>query len=201
MNEQIKQRLVGALVLVSLAVIFIPMLLDGDGQNTMPRYGSNIPSQPDIDFEPLNIPLQPVATPTQPPPRVVLREEPASPEMASSTSSVTTPEPETTKPASVAKPASTSTGATSPPTQPHSQGLAEAWVVQVGSFGNSANALALRDKLRKAGFPAFVLKYQSDGKSNYRVRVGPELKRSKAESHQKRLQQAFSLKGIVMEHR
>jgi DedD protein len=71
-------------------------------------------------------------------------------------------------------------------------------VVQVGSFSQSANALALRDKLRKNGFTAFVEKYQERGTSSYRVRVGPELKRETAEKQLAQLKTKFQLKGIVM---
>lgn len=58
MNEQLKQRLVGAAVLLSLGVIFIPMILDGDRQTTMPMFGSNVQPVPDYQFEPLDIPLR-----------------------------------------------------------------------------------------------------------------------------------------------
>jgi DedD protein len=75
-----------------------------------------------------------------------------------------------------------------------------AWVVQVGSFSESANALALRDKLRKNGFTAFVEKYRDRGKSSYRVRVGPELKRETAEKQLEKLKTQFQLKGIIMGH-
>jgi DedD protein len=70
--------------------------------------------------------------------------------------------------------------------------------VQVGSFGQSANAMALRDRLRKSGFNAFVEKFQDRGKSSYRVRVGPELKRENAEKQRERLDKQFQLKGIIM---
>jgi DedD protein len=60
--------------------------------------------------------------------------------------------------------------------------------------------LALRDKLRKNGFTAFVEKYRERGKSSYRVRVGPELKRENAEKHLVQLKSKLQLKGIIMGH-
>ena len=182
MNEQVKQRLVGAVVLVSLAVIFIPMLLDGGDNSSMPRYGSNIPKQPDFDFEPLDIPLQPIEPIPAERPRVIDKVEP--PVVAAS------------KPAA-SKPAAAPTPATPKP-KPTPKGETVAWIVQVGSFSQSANALALRDKLRKNGFTAFVEKYRDKGKTSYRVRVGPELKRSTAEKHLERLEEKLQLKGIIM---
>ena len=40
---RLKQRLVGAVVLIALAVIFIPMLLSGGREMEMPVFGSNVP--------------------------------------------------------------------------------------------------------------------------------------------------------------
>lgn len=192
MNEQIKQRLVGAVVLVSLAVIFIPMLLDGGDDSSMPRYGSNIPQQPEFDFEPLDIPLQPVE-PIPERPRVIDKPEPPQSEPEASPTPV-----EPLKPTTEAKPKPEPEPI--PESKPASTGDPVAWVVQVGSFSQSANALALRDKLRRNGFTAFVEKYRDKGKTSYRVRVGPELKRSTAEKHLQQLDKKLKLKGIIMGH-
>ena len=42
---RLKQRLIGAIVLVALAVIFIPMLLSGGREMEMPVFGSNVPER------------------------------------------------------------------------------------------------------------------------------------------------------------
>jgi DedD protein len=54
------------------------------------------------------------------------------------------------------------------------------WVVQVGSFNNSASAEDLVAKLRLAGFSAFSEKINSAGGTVYKVRIGPELDRDRA---------------------
>ena len=77
MNEHVKQRLVGAVVLVSLAVIFIPMLLDSGEKGGMPLFGSNIPEKPDYQFEPLDSPLEPVKPIEGDKPLLVEKAEPA----------------------------------------------------------------------------------------------------------------------------
>ena len=199
MNEQIKQRLVGAVVLVSLAVIFIPMLLDGGNDSTMPRFGSNIPDKSDINFEPLEIPLKPQEPAAQRPRVIEKAETPAkTPEPPKSD----VPEKTTSaqKPA-VEKPKVEAAKESAPASNDSPTGDEPvAWVVQVGSFGQSDNALALRDKLRKKGFTAFVEKYSDKGKTSYRVRVGPELKRSTAEEHLKQLQEKLQIKGLIMGH-
>jgi len=50
-NISIKQRIVGALVLVSLAVIFIPMVLDGEGPFETSNSKTLIPDEPNFKFE------------------------------------------------------------------------------------------------------------------------------------------------------
>lgn len=191
MNEHIKQRLVGAVVLVSLAVIFIPMLLDSGEKGGMPLFGSNIPDKPAYQFEPLDIPLEPVKPIEADKPLLVEKPEQAPPKVKPAPEKAKQPAPATvdekplvvkSAPASKNKPAKDST----------------AWVVQVGSFSNSANALKLRNKLRAKGFTAFVEKLESSGTTAYRVRVGPELKREIAESLRDKLQNQMKLKGIVM---
>ena len=42
---RLKQRLLGAVVLIALAVIFIPMLLSGGRDMEMPVFGSNVPER------------------------------------------------------------------------------------------------------------------------------------------------------------
>ncbi len=199
MNEHVKQRLVGAVVLVSLAVIFIPMLLDSGEKGGMPLFGSNIPKKPDYQFEPLDIPLDPVKPIESSEPLLVEKAEPA-PAKVKPLAPAAKPEPAAPVQPAPAK-AETKplvVKAETPAETAKPVAGANAWVVQVGSFSNSANALKLRDKLRAGGFTAFVEKLESDGSTSYRVRVGPELKREIADTLRDKLQNQMKLKGIVM---
>ncbi|MGM0595066.1 MAG: SPOR domain-containing protein [Pseudomonadota bacterium] len=181
-----KQRLVGALVLVSLAVIFIPMLLDGGQEEPMPLFGSNIPDKPDYHFEPLEIPLEPPAP--VPERQAQLIEQPE-------------PPPAPAEPAEAPAPIAPEPQAEAPPETSETEAQQRVgWVVQVGSFSRSANAMGLRDKLRQQGFTAFVEKLRSGGSSVYRVRVGPELRREAAEAQREKIKSEMALEGLVMEH-
>ncbi len=192
MNEQVKQRLVGAVVLVSLAVIFIPMLLDSGKQGGMPLFSSNIPDKPDYKFEPLDIPLEPVKSIEGDKPVLVEKPEPKS-----RTKPVSEKEKQSAAAKSIEKPLVVKSEPAPEPKKPAK--AQNAWVVQVGSFSSSANAIKLRDKLRAKGFTAFVEKLdEADSAVVYRVRVGPELKREIAESLREKLQKQMKLKGIVM---
>jgi DedD protein len=189
-DNRIKQRIIGAIVLVSLGVIFIPMILSGRGEQSLPLFGSPIPPKPDnianikvLEFE---------NTPRPPEPQTEIRtpidkysKEDDLPVVApvkpSSKDDVKT-EAEPAKPAKKeAKPL-------------------KAWVVQVGSFSNRKNALALKEKLLKKGFRAFVERIIQHDKTSYRVRVGPEVRRENAINLQKQIEQKLNIKGLVMTH-
>jgi DedD protein len=73
------------------------------------------------------------------------------------------------------------------------QGLPDGWVVQLGNFGNRSNAKRLKDKLIKAGFAAYMV----PNGTLFKVLVGPELNRSKAEALQKQLKNKFKMAGMV----
>lgn len=200
MNEQLKQRLIGAAVLVSLAVIFIPALLDGRGDG-----GDRKPAQPDYRFEPLEIPLQ---APPEPEPRAMVIDEPEvseSPEAAGEPAgdkpvALRQPERRGSAPPPVTASSSSQSKESRDAAEPEGTEGPSAWVVQVGSFSEATNALALRDKLRKQGFRAFVEKVETSRGAVYRVRVGPELKRETAEALKDKLEKKHDLGGIVMHH-
>ena len=72
------------------------------------------------------------------------------------------------------------------------------WFVQVGSFSQQANARDLRDRLRDAGYTAFVETSTVEGKTTHRVKVGPEMDRARSERVRDEIQSEFDLKGIVV---
>ena len=76
----------------------------------------------------------------------------------------------------------------------------DAWVVQMGSFARRKNADALQDRLRKAGYRAFVSQHDSGGEAVYRVQVGPELSRRTAARQRDELRQKLKIKGIIQRY-
>ncbi len=201
MNIQLKQRLVGAVVLVSLAVIIIPMLLPGEGGYTRPQQGSAIPSEPDYRFAPLpaSPPAPPVAQAPPLPMETLPEPEMEKPEVAPAVKKTVPKATEKTDiqpdlPIDAATPKARAVDKAD-------DGQATAWVVQVGSFSSAKNAHALRDKLRKLGHATFVEAVKDKaGKSVYRVRVGPEVRRELAEKLQQRLVRDAKLEGIVLRY-
>jgi DedD protein len=119
--------------------------------------------------------------------------------------SVATP----TKPATVAKtvPAVTPAPAATPapklqtPSPAPSAAPAtaqQAWVVQLGVYGNLKTAIDLRERLRKAGHSAFTEEVTTPHGKALRVRVGPELDRAAALSLRDRLARETGHEGIVV---
>jgi len=185
----LKQRLIGAVVLISLAVIFVPVILDGRDPAQHSLDTTNIPEKPEREFVSRIIPLQQTPIPESP---IVESELP--PETPVAGPIVT---PGTIKPApapTVVKEKEKKKVVKLPRT-----GLT-AWAVQVGSFSTKKNAFALRDKLRGKGFNAFVDTAYEKEDPSFRVRVGPELKRTTAEKLKKKLAKDITGRMFIVKH-
>lgn len=205
MEKGLKERLVGAAVLIILAVIFIPMLLDNTETEDIVITETNIPPTPeaipslpeDNDFSTRIIPLQqqvPLteADETESEP-VAAETVPAEPAPVEKEQSETTVSQHTTA-------AQTSTTAVIKSEEaPTNVGLS-AWVVQLGSFSDRKNAESLNKQLREAGFRSFVEPLKQKNSTVYRVRVGPELKRSDADAINAELKKTMKLDGIVVHY-
>ena len=203
-ETNLKVRLVGATVLVSLAVIFIPMVLDGRETTGSAITQSNIPPKPERGYVSKVIPLTPVVTvkPVEKAKPVIKKGLAA--QVATKTEQADKPAPKTVekKAAEQKKPLKVAALKTEPKPAAVKKLRAgiSAWAVQVGSFGSKQNAFALRDKLRKKGFSAFVDTTYVDKIANFRVRVGPELKRESAESLRKKLARIHKGRTFIVEH-
>lgn len=76
---------------------------------------------------------------------------------------------------------------------------ASAWVVQLGSFGDTQRAKLLVKQLRAQGYKAYTRQTKtSKGTAMTRVFVGPEAKRAKAEALQAKLNKDVKTKGVVV---
>jgi DedD protein len=202
MERRLKERLIGAAVLVMLAVIMIPMILDDSSERDIAITETNIPVRPQDDFNSRIVPLnesdlKPVAdkvvveNAVQPLLDVV--QEPSSKpiekevEIEKAVVAKVEKQEKTKVEKKVEKPAANHMGVT-------------AWVVQLGSFSSEENAKGLNEKLRKSGYPAFVEPIKRDSGTAFRVRVGPEILRSDAEALQQKLKKSMQIDGIVIRY-
>ncbi|MEM9300848.1 MAG: SPOR domain-containing protein [Pseudomonadota bacterium] len=188
MDIALKQRLVGATVIVCLAVIFIPMLLDGPAEGGRSEVELSIPEPPDGRYETRRLPLNPSLTPpdsdmplpdAEPepsltsvpevvvdttPPRTTLRDPP--PAQAPAPAMVAEePAPAASTDRDVPEPTTVAAGG--------GPGRGEGqWFLQLGSFSRVANANSLIERLSAGGINAWSDPIQVDGRTLHRVRAG-----------------------------
>jgi DedD protein len=205
MDIALKQRLVGAGVLIALAVIVLPMLLGGRPEGTMAESQKiELPPQPaELKFETRRFPVgespqgrteTPVeAQPTRPLPAPGKQvEAPTEAEPAVEVPVQETPAPEAAAP-------------TEPPPLPQSLpdppvGAASRYVVQVASFGSMENANRLSSRLEALGYSVLLDSIRASTGTLHRVRVGPYPDRAAAASAVSRIQeQVGNVKPTVID--
>lgn len=158
MDIALKQRLVGATILIALAVIFLPLLLDGenrDGQATQPI---EIPERPNVDFKTRRLPIGDHGQTDEP-----TRD-------AGATAENIQPAPE--KPVEAPANEIPEEPVASEP-EPVIDEVSGNWLVQVGSFGSLDNANRLEKELDALGYVVMLETTASDTGSLVRVKIGP----------------------------
>lgn len=211
-KAQLKKRIVGAIVLVALGVIFIPMILNqGDDATTIT--GTNIPPKPEslqqLAKQPMPAPPAAPDVETNKPQLVDEFTPPVEQIDGSITESKirkqteTAPKEEvksesTAKSEQEAKPESKPTVSETKPKETTPTKKQRGWVVQVASFSERAKALKLRDRLRAKKYPTFVESVKAKSGIRYRVRVGPEVKKERAERLKKKIAKEFRIKDALV---
>ena len=201
MERALKERIIGAAVLVLFVVLVVPVFLDG------------APGGNEVVSEPLLLPGQD----RQKTQTVVLDRDRKDPVPAASSGAATTanetttakpqpvqttvaapekiePPPEEKKAA--APPATTPTKVPASTPRASTTGM---WAVQLGSFSNKDNADKLAADLRKQGYAAFLSQLKTDAGQLHRVRIGPQKDRESAEAMAARLAKVGH-KGQVVPH-
>lgn len=188
---RLRRRLWGAAVLIALAVLVLPLLLDGGGSERRFRRVERLREEP---------------------PRIVVDGiETRVPAVRSAPAGATGEEPEIGEARATEAGAEDAAGAATerdavgaagrretarPASSPELAPLPRAWVVQAGSFGAQDGAIALRDRLRDAGYPSFVV--GAEGRELYRVQVGPLIDERRAEETRAEVAARFGLEPIVV---
>jgi DedD protein len=237
MNQALKQRLVGALVLAALAVIFLPSLFNGgrpkpidmmQGIEPMPAaapplvveepvHSQGLPAEEPgkgnakdmfaLDNADSKVAEQPAEALT--PPSVTAPETPV---IAPEAAAEKVPEPvaaekTSDKPAEthVIAPAAPSavevSHAVSPASDPpvlKSNGLPQAWALQVGVFSDKSKADTLEASLQTKGYRAFTRTQIHDQKIITRVLIGPEVQQSAIAKTKAKVDKALSIKSMVV---
>ena len=187
LDKGLRQRMVGALVLVALAVIFLPMLFSREDElqrvvvdaPAMPQ----APAMPSVELDPVSVP-QVQDLPQEPVPGAGL--EASAPVVEAP--AVAVAEPAATKPAAAAEVAPV------PVSRLDANGLAVSWSVQLASLSSRASAESLQQTLRGKGYNAYIRNV--DGMN--RVFVGPVIERAEADRLRDQLTRLQKLNGFVV---
>jgi cell division septation protein DedD len=173
-----KERLTGALILVLALVVIAPELLTG---RRAPDQG--IPPAQDPEE---GAPLQTYSVALDAPRsgRVATVDAPAA---SAAEPAVPPPVVEEEPPRASADDQARAAASARPADLRSENAAAGKWWVQAGSFESRANAQALAEKLREAGFATAVSEVRANGKDLYRVRAGPVVDRESARALQARL--------------
>jgi DedD protein len=177
LRKRARRRLVGAILLVLLVVVLVPMFLEHEprlqkqdmdirippvpGQTLAPSFpgAGPAPAAPAaVPVEKAQTPEQPTTQPSAPPaaPSAAPAEAPTAPAaQRQSESAANPPSPAPSKEAS-AQPAA-----------------ADGFVIQLGAFANASNARELLQQIRAHKFPAYTELVKSAQGEKTRVRVGP----------------------------
>lgn len=191
LDKRLKQRMIGALVLLALAVIFLPMLFTREDEvrqvvveaPPMPK----APPAPRVEVEPVAVP-EPVILPEEPPPSTAVASTPATPAVPAASTSTR----DKTQAANPAPPPAQAKVAEASRLDANS--LPANWSIQLASLSNSANAQALQKTLRSQGYNAYIR--HVDGMN--RVYVGPVIERSEANRLRDQLKRQHNLSGFVV---
>lgn len=219
LKKRARRRLIGAIALVLLAVIVLPMVMDREPRPGGPEIQVQIPSQTARmpakndgakSGEPTPAPNAAVTNPNtkadnQSAQRPTASKSDPKPDVAPATASApearTMPElppPSKTPPTTGAKPAEKSDpralaalGEKAPAAGAHDQ-----WVVQLGAYRDSGNVKVLVGKIKEMGIPVYTEKLDSPQGPRTRVRAGPFPDRDAATRAQSRIK-AIGVNGPV----
>jgi DedD protein len=187
-NFDPKHRIIGAIVVVTLAVILVPIVLNqreapsetsAPGATALAREGNKVAvtkvPPPGATAEPVKA----VAPESVNPPARASLQVPSNATADSKNSAASAKAPVAIETKSGAVPAS-------------------GWVVQVGTFSNTANANRLEQKLRADGQPVRTERIQLDSGKAVRLRVGPFQDRAAALKVQERIHKDVGVSGVVL---
>lgn len=200
MDSALKQRLLGAAVLIALAIIVVPMFLG----NAPPKQENStlnldIPPPPERKFETRTLPVAgpesaPAAAVVSDADKIVTVDTKAPPRADARPEDNATPAPAApvvsgvAKPVAAEKPAAAATPAPKPvAVAPTGAGR---FAVHLGVYADQGHADALVAKLKKLGYAAYDEATEYQGKSAQRVRVGPFEDRAAAETARLKIKQS-----------
>jgi DedD protein len=199
MDQQLKERLIGAIVLVSFAVIFIPMFFTGTTDSVL-KNKENVSIPKELEFVSKLKPMTGTATDSN------IKNIEFAPVVEESLAPVVE---ESLAPVVEESLAPVVEESLAPVVEeiPFNQEMLKNnavgqmnWVVQVGSFSSKDNAEKLNQKVKKAGFRSFVNPITQNNKIMHQVCSGPEYNETDAMNLLKGIKNKMKLNGIIKKY-
>ncbi|MCB1693851.1 MAG: SPOR domain-containing protein [Pseudomonadales bacterium] len=183
MDTRLKHRVIGAIILSALAIIILPMLLDGSADDRA-RVIADIPDPPAIELKALSV--------SQLDRKISAMEQASAAKLPERI-----PDDEAT-PADKTAVKVTEDASALRLDQNH---LPEGWSLQVASFREQENAVNLRASLRQQSLQSYIIQAKTEDGNLYRVFVGPMLQKSRLEKIQGDLEAKYDLKGTIVKYK
>jgi DedD protein len=212
-NEILKQRLVGALILIALGVVFWPIIFVEPGDITADE-GRRFPARPAVNTEPIAAPgKENLRQSPEPKSRkeAELREiELEKAALVASAAVAAKPAPDSQeKNAGNSATASADLTAdskhktrTEAPVKPQidSEGVPIAWILQVASVSKPEKAEELRGQLLELGHKAYVKKIHRSGQVLLRVYIGPKFERARLDRIKAGIDAEFGVQSMIIRY-
>lgn len=201
MDNLVKQRLVGALILVALGVVFWPIIFvarDGDTRELRVA----VPEAPPVDLSPLPAPDS-AALRRAPLAQAQAQgaEQGPAPELFDSDPQVPEPLPALPARADTQPPASLEpTHETLQAPAIDADGLPIAYALQVATIGQRERAETLRDELLKAGYKGYLQRLRRDDQTLYRVLVGPRYQRDDLAPVKEAVDRTWRVESLIIRY-
>jgi len=202
-NDILKQRLVGALILLALGVVFWPIIfVQPENKGGLEQHA--FPQAPSVATEPVEAP-GPAGLRASPEAPVLdqvesddVLEDDGEPEVVAAAEPVSS----AAGPSTGDAPAAGSEVRSQPP-QPlkmDAEGVPVAWTLQVATVSSAEKAETLRKRLIAMNEKAYVTTVSSGGNRLYRVSVGPKFERAELERVQSRINAEFGVKTLIVRY-
>ena len=188
MKQGTKQRIVGTIVIASLALIFLPIIFDGQGSHQT-QTASRIPEQPVVPILPEPQQSRPVIISDA---DLVVTETKTEPERVTKTIEESASD--------LIEVSASESGFTRDIPTLNPAGLPNGWSIRLGSFSEASNATNLMQRLQTAGYKAYIRDIDSEQVELTGVFVGPWLERALVNDYIDQLRDEFQLEGMVVRY-
>lgn len=191
MDRALKERIIGAGVLVLFVVLVVPVFLDGPpGDNEIVTERVLLPGQTEQKNQTVVLNrdrTDPVPAASSGPVAAVTQAEQTANDPEPQPAPTSPPAEENVVETDDDAPTPAATDDTAEPIRGATTGM---WAVQLGSFGEKGNAEKLAAELRGKNFLAVLSLSPSNSRPLHRVRVGPQKDRPSADAMAERLRKA-----------